>query len=70
VIDDNPRHVEARVLLAQLYQQLGLPTRAATLLREVRVIDPSNAAALAAEAPPEPPPAPAGGALRRFFGPR
>lgn len=71
VIDDNPRHVEARVLLAQLYQELGLPTRAATLLREVRVIDPSNAGARAAEKPSEPPlPAPGGGALRRLFGPR
>jgi curved DNA-binding protein CbpA len=44
-IAESPRDVEARLRLAQLYSDLGLPARAAAVLRAALEIDPRNRAA-------------------------
>ncbi len=70
-IEDDPRQVDAHLLLAHIYADAGLPARASAMYRKVLALDPHNAEARAAEnagTPPSPPEPPSH--LKRLFGKR
>jgi Tfp pilus assembly protein PilF len=68
-IREDPRHVEAHLLLASLYRTQGLPTRAAALYRKILEIQPGHPKALRELAQQEhaEPENQSGGRLRDFF---
>jgi hypothetical protein len=70
-IEDDPRQIDAHLLLARIYADAGLPARASAMYRKVLALDPDNADARAAENPgtqPTPPESPS--PLKRLFGKR
>ncbi len=71
-IEDDPKQVDAHLLLARLYAEAGLATRASALYRRVLALDPRNAEARAAEhTDPDPASHPDHGSpLKRLFGKR
>jgi serine/threonine protein kinase len=66
-IEDDPRQIEAHLLLARIYVEAGLPARASATYRRVLALDPNNAEALAAEKPEIPPPPETPSALKRLL---
>jgi tetratricopeptide (TPR) repeat protein len=73
VVADDPRHVEAYLLLGQVYKERGLRARALAMLRKAVELDPENERAqaeLAALSPDAPPPAEEGGGglIKKLFG--
>jgi tetratricopeptide (TPR) repeat protein len=71
VVAEDPKHVEAYILLGQIYKERGLRARALAMLRKAVEADPENEAASAAlaEMAPEPDPAEEGGGLiKKLFG--
>ena len=50
-IEDDPRQIDAYLLLARIYAEAGLPARASAMYRKVLELDPHNAEARAAEKP-------------------
>jgi tetratricopeptide (TPR) repeat protein len=65
-----PRHVEALLELAALYQASGLKSRALATFRRVLEVEPQNELALLRTAELEPPPPPDPGLLKKLFGRR
>ncbi len=72
VVADDPRHVEAYLLLGQVYKERGLRARAIAMLRKAVELAPENERAqaeLTALAPDSPPPEEGGGGLiKKLFG--
>jgi tetratricopeptide (TPR) repeat protein len=73
VTQEAPKHVEAHFVLAGIYKERGLPSRAASMYRKVMELQPDHEGAqraLAELAPPEPEPPPpsGGGLLKKLFG--
>ncbi len=70
-IEDDPRQIDAHLLLARIYAEAGLGARASAVYRKVLALDPHNTEARAAEnpgTPPAPPESPS--TLKRLFGKR
>jgi Tfp pilus assembly protein PilF len=72
VVAEDPRQVEAYLLLGHLYKERGLRARAVAMLRKAVEVDPENERAqaeLAALSPEAPPPEEGGGGLmKKLFG--
>ncbi len=70
-VEDDPRQVDAHLLLARIYSEAGLAARANAIYRKVLALDPHNAEARAAEGPaaPQVPPEPPS-TIKRLFGKR
>ena len=74
VVAEDPGHVEACVLLGQVYKERGLRARALNMLRKALEADPENETAArelaGLEPEEEPPPAPeaGGGLIKKLFG--
>ncbi len=74
VTQEAPKNVEAHFVLAGIYRERGLPSRAATMYRKVMDLQPDHegaARALADLPPPEPEPPPESGGtslLKKLFG--
>jgi len=71
VLQDDPKHVEAYVLLGNLYRTGGLRSRAVSMFRKVLDLKPDHEEALAqleGLAPEPPEPSPGGGLIKKIFG--
>jgi DnaJ-domain-containing protein 1 len=71
VLQDDPRHLEAYLLLGNLYKSGGLRSRAVTMFRKVLDLNPEHEEALAQLSqivPEEPEPGPGGGFIKKIFG--
>jgi hypothetical protein len=71
VVQDDPRHMEAYMLLGNLYKSGGLRSRALSMFRKVLDLNPEHreaAAQLAEIAPDEPEPGAGGGFIKKIFG--
>jgi DnaJ-like protein/uncharacterized protein DUF4388 len=71
VVAEDPRHVEAYLLLGQLYKERGLKARALAMLRKAVEVQPENERANAELLALGPEPAPAeegGGLIKKLFG--
>jgi tetratricopeptide (TPR) repeat protein len=71
VLQDDPKHVEAYMLLGNLYRTGGLRSRAVSMFRKVLDLKPDHEEALAqldGLAPEQPEPGPGGGFIKKIFG--
>jgi tetratricopeptide (TPR) repeat protein len=71
VLQDDPKHVEAYVLLGNLYRTGGLRSRAVSMFRKVLDLKPDHEEALAqleGLSPEQPEPSPGGGLIKKIFG--
>ena len=71
VLQDDPKHMEAYLLLGNLYKTGGLRSRAVSMFRKVLDLDPEHqeaSAQLAEIVPDEPEPGPGGGLIKKIFG--
>ncbi|HVR72135.1 MAG TPA: DnaJ domain-containing protein, partial [Vicinamibacteria bacterium] len=71
VLQDDPKHIEAYLLLGNLYKSGGLRSRAVSMFRKVLDLDPEHAEAaaqLGEIAPDDPEPGPGGGFIKKMFG--
>jgi tetratricopeptide (TPR) repeat protein len=71
VVQDDPKHMEAFLLLGNLYKAGGLRSRAINMFRKVLDLKPDHEEALAQLGelvPAEPEPGPGGGFIKKIFG--
>ena len=71
VLQDDPKHMEAYLLLGNLYKTGGLRSRAVSMFRKVLDLNPEHqeaSAQLAEIVPDEPEPGPGGGLIKKIFG--
>ena len=71
VLQDDPKHLEAYLLLGNLYRSGGLRSRAVSMFRKVLDLKPDHEEALAqldGLAPEQPEPGPGGGFIKKIFG--
>jgi tetratricopeptide (TPR) repeat protein len=71
VLQDDPKHIEAYVLLGNLYKAGGLRSRSISMFRKVLDLNPEHQEAhaqLAELVPAEPEPGPGGGLIKKIFG--
>jgi hypothetical protein len=71
VVQDDPKNVEAYLLLGNIYKGGGLRSRALNMFRKVLDLQPQHEEALAqvtALGPEEPEPGPSGGLIKKIFG--
>jgi hypothetical protein len=71
VVQDDPKHIEAYMLLGNLYKSGGLRSRAVSMFRKVLDLNPEHeeaGAQLAEIVPDEPEPGAGGGFIKKIFG--